>query len=220
MPRWSPGRRGSPTRAAFVGSSIISSTWPRPSWRVPGCGPERVNGIDQQPMHGISMGYTFDDAAATDRRTTQYFELLGGRAIYHDGWWAGTRHGADGLSAAQGGVPYDQDTWELYDTSKVGEENLYRVEAQPLKLVEESTSLQGVVVLGEGEVARALGVEALPQLEALLQKAEVPRVLVVDATLGLEGEVAETAQEETAKALGLLQGCWRTRAWRTRSWCG
>ena len=79
--------------------------------------PERVNGIDQQPMHGISMGYTFDDPTATDRRTTQYFELLGGRAIYHDGWWAGTRHGADGLSAAQGGVPYDQDIWELYDTT-------------------------------------------------------------------------------------------------------
>ena len=60
--------------------------------------PERVNGIDQQPMHGISMVYTFDDPTATDRRTTQYFELLGGRAIYHDGWWAGTRHGEDGLT--------------------------------------------------------------------------------------------------------------------------
>src|SRR5687767_9117829 len=68
------------------------------------------------PMHGVSMLYTFDDAKAKDRRTTQYFELFGGRAIYHEGWWAGTRHGVDGVAAAHGGTPYDKDVWELYDT--------------------------------------------------------------------------------------------------------
>lgn len=45
----------------------------------------------------------------------QYFEPLGGRAIYHDGWWAGTRHGADGVTATHGGIPFDQDVWELYE---------------------------------------------------------------------------------------------------------
>ena len=79
--------------------------------------PSRVNGIDQMPMHGVSMLYTFDDPDAKDRHTTQYFELLGGRAIYQDGWWAGTRHGFDGLSTPTGGVPFDEDVWELYDTS-------------------------------------------------------------------------------------------------------
>ena len=77
--------------------------------------PTRVNGVDQMPMAGVSMLYTFDDAEARDRHTTQYFELTGTRAIYHDGWWAGTRHGQDGLTAAASTVPFDQDVWELYD---------------------------------------------------------------------------------------------------------
>ena len=78
--------------------------------------PKRVNGIDQKPMDGVSMLYTFDDAKAKDRHTTQYFELTGSRAIYHDGWWAGTRHGLDGVTAAaKESVPFDQDVWELYD---------------------------------------------------------------------------------------------------------
>ncbi|WP_329002987.1 arylsulfatase [Kribbella sp. NBC_00709] len=78
--------------------------------------PTRVNGIDQMPMHGVSMAYTFDDATAPDRHTTQYFELTGSRAIYKDGWWAGTRHGLDGVTAAaKEVVPFDEDAWELYD---------------------------------------------------------------------------------------------------------
>lgn len=78
--------------------------------------PTRVNGIDQMPMHGVSMAYTFDDATAPDRHTTQYFELTGSRAIYQDGWWAGTRHGLDGVTAAaKQVVPFDEDAWELYD---------------------------------------------------------------------------------------------------------
>ena len=62
--------------------------------------PTRVNGVDQKPMEGVSMLYTFDDAKAEDRHTTQYFELTGTRAIYHEGWWAGTRHGLDGVTAS------------------------------------------------------------------------------------------------------------------------
>ena len=78
--------------------------------------PTRVNGIDQKPMDGVSMRYTFDDATAQDRRTTQYFELTGSRAIYHDGWWAGTRHGLDGVTvAAQASPSFEDDVWELYD---------------------------------------------------------------------------------------------------------
>ena len=62
------------------------------------------------------MLYTFDDAKARDRHTTQYFELFGTRAIYHDGWWAGTRHGQDGVNMAPV-TPFDEDVWELYDMS-------------------------------------------------------------------------------------------------------
>jgi arylsulfatase len=54
--------------------------------------PDTVNGIKQRPMDGISMSYTWDkaNANAASRRTTQYFEMLGNRAIYHDGWVAAT----------------------------------------------------------------------------------------------------------------------------------
>jgi arylsulfatase A-like enzyme len=78
--------------------------------------PKRVNGVDQMPFEGVSMLYTFDDAQAEDRHTTQYFELIGSRAIYHEGWWAGTRHGLDGVTdAAKKFEPFEKDVWELYD---------------------------------------------------------------------------------------------------------
>ena len=54
--------------------------------------PETINGIKQRPMDGVSMAYTWDKAGANaaPRRTTQYFEMLGNRAIYHGGWLAAT----------------------------------------------------------------------------------------------------------------------------------
>ena len=54
--------------------------------------PDTINGIKQQPIEGVSMAYTWDkaNAAAPTRHTTQYFEMLGNRAIYHDGWVAAT----------------------------------------------------------------------------------------------------------------------------------
>ena len=61
--------------------------------------PTRVDGTKQYPMDGVSMVYTFADAEAPDRRTTQYFEMFGNRAIYHDGWVAATRHSIPWLMA-------------------------------------------------------------------------------------------------------------------------
>ncbi len=54
--------------------------------------PEAINGITQRPMDGVSMAYTWDAAGAKapSKRTTQYFEMLGNRGIYHDGWYACT----------------------------------------------------------------------------------------------------------------------------------
>ena len=54
--------------------------------------PETINGIPQRPMDGVSMAYTWDKpgASAPSKRTTQYFEMLGNRAIYHEGWVACT----------------------------------------------------------------------------------------------------------------------------------
>jgi arylsulfatase len=44
--------------------------------------------LPQKPIEGVSMAYTFDDAKAPSQRVTQYFEMLGNRALYHDGWVA------------------------------------------------------------------------------------------------------------------------------------
>ena len=74
--------------------------------------PKSVDGTVQQPMDGISMMYTFDDANAQDRRATQYFEMFGNRAIYHEGWTAVTRHSIPWLMVPL--PPFDQDQWELY----------------------------------------------------------------------------------------------------------
>jgi arylsulfatase A-like enzyme len=78
--------------------------------------PASVDGTVQRPMDGVSMLYTIDDAQAKDRRTTQYFEMFGNRAIYHEGWVAATRHSIPWLMAP---LPaFDEDRWELYDVTE------------------------------------------------------------------------------------------------------
>jgi arylsulfatase len=75
--------------------------------------PSFVNGIQQAPLEGVSMVYSFDDAGATDRHTTQYFEMFVNRGIYHQGWTAVTRHSTPWEFGAA--LPaYDDDAWELY----------------------------------------------------------------------------------------------------------
>lgn len=68
------------------------------------------NGVPQQPVEGISMLPTFAAAGADapSSRITQYYEMLGHRAVYHDGWKAVTLH--------RQGTPFEEDEWALYDT--------------------------------------------------------------------------------------------------------
>jgi arylsulfatase len=75
--------------------------------------PRIVNGTPQVPIQGVSMRYTFDAPDAADRHTTQYFEILGNRAIYHDGWLAGTIHKAPWERDPRRKL--QDDVWELYD---------------------------------------------------------------------------------------------------------
>jgi len=76
--------------------------------------PKSVNGTAQTPIEGVSMAYTFADAKAPSRRKTQYFEIFGNRAIYNDGWLAGTVHRAAWEFKVR--RPLENDIWELYDT--------------------------------------------------------------------------------------------------------
>jgi len=77
--------------------------------------PESFGGVAQQPVEGTSLAYSFDDADAPDRRSTQYFEMIGNRGVYHDGWTAVTRHGVPWEMVDTPERPFDEDVWELYD---------------------------------------------------------------------------------------------------------
>jgi len=75
--------------------------------------PKIVNGTPQIPMEGTSLVFSFEDPKAKERHTTQYFEISGNRAIYHDGWFARTIHRAPWETTPR--HPLTEDTWELYD---------------------------------------------------------------------------------------------------------
>jgi arylsulfatase A-like enzyme len=78
--------------------------------------PTSVHGVQQIPLQGTSMAYSFDDAAAGEQRETQYFEMFCNRGIYHKGWTAVTRHSTPWDFGAE--LPaFDDDVWELYDTN-------------------------------------------------------------------------------------------------------
>ena len=78
--------------------------------------PASVHGIPQKPIEGVSMGYSFDEGGAAERRQTQYFEMFCNRGIYHEGWTAVTRHSIPWVMGTE--LPsFDRDVWELYDTN-------------------------------------------------------------------------------------------------------
>jgi arylsulfatase len=77
--------------------------------------PQSLNGVTQKPIEGISFAYTFDDARARGRRTTQYFEMGANRGLYHDGWMASASRFHRGKRARGRSR---QQKWELYDVDK------------------------------------------------------------------------------------------------------
>jgi arylsulfatase len=76
--------------------------------------PKIVNGTPQIPMEGKSLVYSFDNAKAKERHATQYFEIAGNRAIYHEGWFARTIHRAPWEAKPRRAM--EEDVWELFDT--------------------------------------------------------------------------------------------------------
>jgi arylsulfatase len=102
--------------------------------------PSSVNGVAQQPVDGVDLSFTFDDAKAPARHTTQYFEMMGKRAIYHDGWWANTTPvrvpwKGDPMQMQSGVDPLDY-KWELYDLNRHPAQARNLAAANPEKLAE------------------------------------------------------------------------------------
>ena len=102
--------------------------------------PDTVNGIKQKPMEGVSMAYTFDQANSNSpsKRDTQYFEMVGNRAIYHDGWIAATTPPSPPWLMGTGKMPdvVNGYHWELYNIAEDYSEYNDVATQQPAKLRE------------------------------------------------------------------------------------
>ena len=101
--------------------------------------PDVVDGIKQKPIEGVSMAYTFDkaNANAPSKHETQYFEMVGNRAIYHDGWIASTTPPAAPWLLATGKLTDVNDyNWELYHLTEDYSQNNDLAAKNPDKLKE------------------------------------------------------------------------------------
>jgi arylsulfatase len=95
--------------------------------------PKSVDGVAQRPIEGVSMLYSFNDPTAKDRHITQYFEILCNRAIYHDGWVAGTVHRAP-WDYKPRVDSFEKDAWELYNVAEDFSQSTDLAAANPEKL--------------------------------------------------------------------------------------
>lgn len=182
--------------------------------------PTMVNGVAQKPIEGVSMAYTFDraNAHAKSARTTQYFEMVGNRALYHDGWIASCRHGRLPW-VTTGTAEFSKDRWELYDIeldfSQADDlarrypeklrsmQDLFLIEAAkhdvfPLddRFVERmDTSLRPSHFAGRRRVALYPGMVRLPEGSA-------PKTANVDHTITIVAEIPEGGAEGVLMCLG------------------
>jgi arylsulfatase A-like enzyme len=95
-----------------------------------------LNGVTQKPLEGVSMVYTFDDAKAPSRHTTQYFEITGNRGLYHDGWIASTTPLRPPWVVTGAEPDPDDFPWELYHVAKDFSQSKDLAKDNPKKLAE------------------------------------------------------------------------------------
>ena len=98
--------------------------------------PIMVNGVKQRPIEGVSMMYSFNNPKAAGRHETQYFEMMGNRGIYHKGWTAVTKHRTPWETGMVKLPNFDDDVWELYDTTKDWTQSRDLAKENPEKLRE------------------------------------------------------------------------------------
>jgi arylsulfatase len=134
--------------------------------------PDTLNGIKQNPMEGVSFAYTFDksNANAPTHRGTQYFEMFGNRAIYHDGWVAATTPALAPWQMSPGPAPdlFTGYNWELYNVKEDWTENNDLAAKMPDKVKELQTLFYSeakkynVFPLDNSTVSRALAERPSP----------------------------------------------------------
>jgi arylsulfatase A-like enzyme len=100
--------------------------------------PDVVNGYNQDPIDGISMMYTFDNADANPQKKTQFFDIMGSRGVYHDGWFACTMGPRIPWAPSPGMATWtpDKDVWELYNINEDWSQSNDLAKDNPQKLQE------------------------------------------------------------------------------------
>jgi arylsulfatase len=101
--------------------------------------PEQIRGVTQSPIEGVSFAHTLSDPDAPSKHETQYYEMLGNRALYYKGWKAVTYHGTLGIiydGVTDPMKPFDEDTWELYHVAEDFSESRDLAAEYPQKLRE------------------------------------------------------------------------------------
>ena len=98
--------------------------------------PEEYNSVKQQPMDGVSLLYSVDAPDAPNKKTRQYYEMFGNRAIWVDGWKAVTLHANRMPWELNKVLPFEDDVWELYNVAEDYSENYDLAEKHPEKLAE------------------------------------------------------------------------------------
>lgn len=182
--------------------------------------PTMFEGVTQKPMEGTSLAYTFDrqNAQAPGTHTVQYFEMLGNRAIYADGWMACCRHGRLPWQTS-GSADFDDDVWELYHVASdfSQSENLASLypeklrEMQDLFLVEAAkydvlplddrfvertdTTLRPGPLTGRTRIVLAPGMTRIPEGSA-------PKTNNVDHSITFRAEIPEENAEGVLICMG------------------
>ena len=126
--------------------------------------PNEVDGVAQQAVDGVSLLSALEDPAAPEQHHTQYFEMLGSRSIYHEGWKATTNHISTGIldeeELALGSRNFDEDRWELFDLTADFSEAVDRAGSEPERvrqlrdLWDAEAQLNHVLPISDGLVDR------------------------------------------------------------------
>ena len=160
--------------------------------------PVMVNGIAQKPIEGVSMAYTFDKANANAPSThdTQYFEIMGNRAIYHDGWLAGTTPAEGPWLMGTGTLPdvVNGYNWELYNIA----EDYSQANDLATKMPDKLREMQELFLVE----ASKYGV--FPLDNSVLQRAAAPRpsALAGKTVFTYSGEISGIPPDSAPNLLG------------------
>ncbi len=163
--------------------------------------PESVDGVVQLPMDGTSLAYSFNDAEAPERHTTQYFEVNGHRSIYHEGWMASAHHGGVPWNVGRPGKgrDFDEDRWELYDLTSDWSQSVDLAEQHPERLAE----------LTELFTAEAGRVGILPLVDARVSRTKMPKLFEGRTSFSFLPGIGGIPEEQAPRLIG--------RSWHLRA---